>query len=170
MMAKLRTALFQRPHERINSIKHINGLIAKSKEMTDWNIGVTLEPDEIEGKVLPRPSIKNNNGPPKSLEDIQILGKVITEPREFSHWAIFCIRKDVENAKYIQDKFYELSEQQNLGVFVDYGTIMTLDNNSSINNFKEAIDEFFYDRVKESKSQGGMKGYFFLVIMPDTIR
>jgi hypothetical protein len=115
--------------------------------MKDWNIEMTFEPEELQASILKRPSIQNQSGAPKILEDTQVLSKIIHEPVDFAKWAIFCLRKDVENAKYIQDKFYNLSENQNLGVFVDYGRIMTLDDRSNVNDFKEAIDQFYSDYI-----------------------
>lgn len=87
------------------------------------------------------------NGKPKTLDDTTILNKIIHEPVNFTSWAIFCVRRDVENAKYIQDKFYNLSEQQNLGVFVDYGEIIPLDDRSRVEDFKREIDQFYYGKI-----------------------
>ena len=63
---------------------------------------------------------------------------------------------------------------------------MTLDDRSNINDFKEAIDQFYSDKIvphqQSSKKQPAGKvkkqaayeedprGYFFLVIMPDNIK
>jgi len=104
---------------------------------------------------------------------------------ELTQWAIFCVRRDVENAKYIQDKFYDISQQQKLGVYVDYGRIISLDDRATVNSFKEAIEKFYCDEIapqNQGKKQYGAKkqvnkdhkdlskGYVFLVIMPDSIR
>jgi len=55
IMSEIRQSLFQKPPERISSIKDLNKLIANSKEVKDWNLDINLEPDTIEAKVLKRP-------------------------------------------------------------------------------------------------------------------
>lgn len=57
IMSEIRQSLFQKPPERIASIKDLNKLIANSKEVKDWNLDINLEPDTIEAKVLKRPQI-----------------------------------------------------------------------------------------------------------------
>jgi len=153
--------------------------------MKDWGIQITYDPDELEAKILKRPSIQNENGPPKLLDDTSVLSKIVHQPMELTQWAIFCVRRDVENAKYIQDKFYDISQQQKLGVYVDYGRIISLDDRATVNSFKEAIEKFYCDEIapqNQGKKQYGAKkqvnkeykdlskGYVFLVIMPDSIR
>jgi hypothetical protein len=67
---------------------------------------------------------------------------------------------------------------------VDYGRIISLDDRANVNQFKDAIDQFYYDeiapqnkgkmrgaKVKQQEEQKDLsKGYVFLVIMPDSIR
>ena len=95
---------------------------------------------------------------------------------------MFCLEKDIENGKYLQDKFYSLSEQYGLNIFVDYGDIVSLHNRSTIDDFKDAINSYFKDYVdadvpgkkgvkkapKKDPSQPVVQ--FFLVIIPDTLR
>ena len=89
-MADIRQSLFQKPPERIRSIKELNKMIADSKEVQEWNLDIELEPDTIEAKVLKRPSIyqpsqqnyhdKQNPAPPLSarpLDDTKILGTIV---------------------------------------------------------------------------------------------
>jgi len=57
VMADIRQSLFQKPHERIRSIKELNRMISDSKEVKEWNLDINLEPDTIEAKVLKRPQI-----------------------------------------------------------------------------------------------------------------
>ena len=57
VMAEIRQSLFQKPPERIRSIKELNRMIADSKEVQEWNLDINLEPDQIEARVLKRPSI-----------------------------------------------------------------------------------------------------------------
>lgn len=38
VMADIRKSLFQKPHERIKSIKDLNRTISRSKEVQDWNL------------------------------------------------------------------------------------------------------------------------------------
>ena len=62
VMADIRQSLFQKPHERIASIKELNRMIADSKEVKEWNLDINLEPDTIEANVLKRPSIFQPSG------------------------------------------------------------------------------------------------------------
>lgn len=57
VMADIRQSLFQKPPERIKSIKDLNVMIAGSKEVQEWNLDINLEPDTIEARVLKRPQI-----------------------------------------------------------------------------------------------------------------
>jgi len=57
VMADIRQSLFQKPHERIASIKELNRMISDSKEVKEWNLDINLEPDTIEANVLKRPQI-----------------------------------------------------------------------------------------------------------------
>jgi len=56
-MADIRQSLFQKPPERIRSIKELNRMIAESKEVQEWNLDINVEPDTIEARVLKRPII-----------------------------------------------------------------------------------------------------------------
>lgn len=103
VMADIRQSLFQRPHERIKSIKDLNRTISQSKEVQDWNLEISFEPDTIEAKVLKRPQIyqtistaqPDTNGlkpvGTKSLDDTKILGTIVHQPIDFKKWAIFCL-------------------------------------------------------------------------------
>lgn len=57
VMAEIRQSLFQKPHERIRSIKELNRIISASREVKEWNLDISLETDTIEAKVLKRPQI-----------------------------------------------------------------------------------------------------------------
>ena len=57
VMADIRQSLFQKPPERIRSIKALNKMISESKEVKEWNLEISLEPDTIEARVLKRPQI-----------------------------------------------------------------------------------------------------------------
>jgi len=69
--------------------------------MRDWGIEITYEPEELQASILKRPSIQSPNGPSKPLDDTQILSKIVHQPMALATWAIFCVKRDVENAKYI---------------------------------------------------------------------
>ena len=87
----------------------------------------------------------------------------------------------MENAKYLQDKFYNLSEKNNLNIFVDFGDIVSLHNKSRIDDFKAAINSYFKEYVSQdspakakkkvpSPTNSNPQVQFFLVIIPDTLR
>ena len=81
---------------------------------------------------------------------------------------------------------YELSQKNQLGIYIDYGDVVSLRNNSSIEDFKQATTSYYNKYVasheqkiaaalKKSASKKGSKEeipgiFFFLIIMPDTIR
>lgn len=189
-MADIRQSLFQRPHERIKSIKDLNRTISQSKEVQDWNLQISFEPDTIEAKVLKRPQIyqtissaqpdKNGMLPvgTKTLDDTKILGTIVHQPIDFRKWAIFCLQKDVQHGEYINDKFFNLSGDRKLDIYVDYGDIVELNNKSGIEAFKEAIDDYYLTYVCGKDANGKQLEkpkktkdlYFFLIIMPDSIK
>jgi len=43
------------------------------------------------------------------LENSNCLNSMVHEPKMFEKFAIFCLEKDVINAHYINDKFFDLS-------------------------------------------------------------
>jgi hypothetical protein len=106
------------------------------------------------------------------------LGTCVHQPIAFKKWAIFFLEKDVELGEYLNDRFYQLSEERHFGVYVDYGDIVELSNKSGIEAFKEAIDDYYMKYVcgKDSKGRQLDKPkktkylYFFLIIMPDSIK
>lgn len=162
-------------------------MIADSKEVKEWELQINLEPDQIEAKILKRPGILMLPPPVQApqvipqipgqpmpqismqpqmqqptaqvLDDTNILRQIVSQPVNFQRWAIFCLEKDIENGKYLQDKFYSLSEQFGLNIFVDYGDIVSLHNRSSIEDFKDAINSYFKDYVEaDLQGKGGRTG------------
>lgn len=96
VMAEIRQSLFQKPPERIRSIKELNAMIAQSKEVKEWNLDIQLEPDTIEARVLKRPQIytpekMSDKVSAKTLDDVKILGTIVHQPMHFRKWAIFCL-------------------------------------------------------------------------------
>jgi hypothetical protein len=188
VMADIRQSLFQKPHERIGSIKELNRMISDSKEVKEWNLNINLEPDTIEAKVLKRPQIyqpisggydknQGNQMQTRPLDDTKILGTIVHQPIHFKKWAIFCLEKDVHHGEYLNDRFYELSQERRFEIYVDYGDIVELNNKSGIEQFKEAIDDYFLKYVCGKENGKQMKKpkktkdlYFFLIIMPDSIK
>jgi hypothetical protein len=85
----------------------------------------------------------------------------------------------MDNGKYLQDKFYALSNQLKLNIYVEFGDIVSLRNHSKIEDFKEAVDTYFHDYVvphiaaskrdikKKSMEPVPKDIYFFLIIIPD---
>lgn len=152
-------------------------MIAESKEVQEWNLDIQVDPDTIEAKVLKRPGI-NEKGSERILEDTKILGTIVEEPVHFRKWAIFCLEKDVPHGEYLNDRFYELSEQRKFNIYVDYGDIVELSNKSGIEAFKDAIDDYYRVYVCGKDADGRQRTmpaqskdrYFFLIIMPDSIK
>jgi len=118
-------------------------MIADSKEVQEWNLDINLEPDTIEARVLKRPQIYSAGQNDRALDDTKILGTIVHEPVHFRKWAIFCLEKDVAHGEYLNDRFYELSEQRRFDIYVDYGDIVELSNKSGIEAFKDAIDDYY---------------------------
>lgn len=102
----IRKSMFQQPHERIQSIIELAKEIGKSKEAREWDLTFEAEPDRIEARILSKPSIIDPYSAAqasgiKSLDDTSILRSIVHEPIAFKKWAIFCVDKDAENAKYL---------------------------------------------------------------------
>ena len=87
--------------------------------------------------------MKSDQSSTKTLDDTKILGTIVHEPVHFRKWAIFCLEKDVAHGEYLNDRFYELSEQRRFNIYVDYGDIVELSNKSGIEAFKDAIDDYY---------------------------
>jgi len=183
-MSEIRQSLFQKPPERIRSIKELNRMIAASKEVKEWNLDIQLEPDTIEARVLKRPQIYtpekhlSDKVSARTLDDVKILGTIVHQPMHFRKWAIFCLQKDVPHGEFLNDRFYELSQERRFDIYVDYGDIVELSNKSGIEAFKEAIDDYYLKYVCGTDSHGRQLTkprktkdlYFFLIIMPDSIK
>jgi hypothetical protein len=54
-MLEIKQSQFQDPYERITSIKNLNKQIAQSKEIKEWELEITLAPEECQAKILQRP-------------------------------------------------------------------------------------------------------------------
>jgi hypothetical protein len=157
-------------------------MISESKEVREWDLQINLQPDEITAKILKKPSIyvtdeKTGKQTTQLLDDPRILNTIVSQPINFDRWVIFCKEKDLDNAKYIQDKFYTLSEEHKLKIFVDFGTIYTLPNRSSIDDFKVAIHSYFKEFIepppatkKGVQQAPKTKFQFALVIIPDCLK
>jgi hypothetical protein len=55
-------------------------MIAKSQEVAEWDLNIALEPDEIEAKILKKPSIYIGNQMTtiKSLDDCNVLRSIVS--------------------------------------------------------------------------------------------
>ena len=107
---------------------------------------------------------------------------MVHEPKPFNRFAIICLEKDVGNAHYINDKFYNLSIQKGLGVTVEYADICPVPDRAAVHDeylleaFATSIQNY-YDRkvvptINSSINEEGVKtvkhsDFIFLVIMPD---
>jgi hypothetical protein len=67
-------------------------MIADSKEVKEWELSINLQPDEIEAKVLKRPSIlalgaptgtPGVQAPGQVLDDTNILRQIVCQPVNF---------------------------------------------------------------------------------------
>lgn len=84
----------------------------------------------------------------------------------------------MHHGEYLNDRFYELSQERRFDIYVDYGDIVELSNKSGIEAFKEAIDDYYLKYVCGKDSNGKQLKkpkktkdlYFFLIIMPDSIK
>jgi hypothetical protein len=106
-----------------------------------------LTPDTIEANVLERPKIyetpnfmqqttdprqqqeganRRNEGtvmPTRPLENSNCLNSMVHEPQALENFAIFCLQRDEQNARYINEKFYDMSIKKGLDIFVEYADI-----------------------------------------------
>jgi len=153
-------------------------MISKSKELEKWNIDLKLNPDQLDAKVLKLPTIYDPMSKNEKTVDQQLLGSLVHEPMGFIKWGIFCLNKDLDMAKHIQDKFYNLSNTKDLKIYVEYADIIHLKDTAQIDDFKAAFDTYYKktvkpDMEKTEKEKGKVDTkdiYFFFVIMPDRIK
>jgi hypothetical protein len=139
-VANMRQSLFQKPQDRIQSIQSLNKMIAESDEVKSWGLDIQLNPDTIQAKVLEKPKIfetpnfaeqtqrgghfnqyqggaagsQGRKDPDatstRTLDNSNCLNQMVHEPKAFERFAIICLEKDVNNAHFINDKFYSLSQ------------------------------------------------------------
>lgn len=87
------------------------------------------------------------------LDNSNYLNSMVHEPRVFEHFAIFCLERDVQNAHYINDKFYDLSQSKGLGINVEYADICPVSDKASfheevlLESFAQSIQNYYDKRV-----------------------
>lgn len=78
---------------------------------------------------------------------------MVHEPRAFERFAIICLEKDVQNAHYINDKFYYLSQQKGLDIQVEYADICPVPDKAALNEeylldaFAQSIQNYYNKKV-----------------------
>ena len=102
---------------------------------------------------------------------------MVHEPKAFERFAIICLEKDVQNAHYINDKFYNLSMQKGLDIRVEYADICPVPDRAAVHEeylleaFASSIQNYYNKKVLPTiqASGGAIKhsDFIFLVIMPD---
>lgn len=102
---------------------------------------------------------------------------MVHEPKMFERFAIFCLEKDVQNAHYINDKFYNLSSSKGLDIKVEYADICPVPDKASyheeylLDAFAQSIQNYYDKKVLPQVRESGGKvkhsQFIFLVIMPD---
>ena len=102
---------------------------------------------------------------------------MVHEPQMFERFAIFCLERDVANAHYINDKFYDLSTQKGLEIQVEFADVCPVSDKAAyheevlLESFAQSIQNY-YDKkvlpvVRGSQGQIKHSQFIFLVIMPD---
>ena len=61
--------------------------------------------------------------PTRPLENSNCLNSMVHEPQALENFAIFCLQRDEQNARYINEKFYDMSIKKGLDIFVEYADI-----------------------------------------------
>lgn len=78
---------------------------------------------------------------------------MVHEPRNFERFAIFCLERDVGNANYINDKFYDLSAQKGLGIHVEFADICPIPDKATyheevlLESFAQSIQNYYDKKV-----------------------
>lgn len=96
MMNEIRRSVFKTPNQRIDSMVSLNKKIANAEVVKEWDLKMSLTPEEVNGKVCDRPFIQNpkGTGNPIQLSDSRVLQTVIAESRNLKKWVIFCNKFD----------------------------------------------------------------------------
>ena len=102
------------------------------------------------------------------------MSKIVHEPINFKKWAIFCLDDDHNNAKLIENKFYELSSNNQMNIIVEFADIVLLPNKATVKDFEISLKNYFAKYVSALVQQKQQKLqdndlYFFLVIIPDKL-
>lgn len=78
---------------------------------------------------------------------------MVHEPKQFERFAIICLEKDVQNAHYINDKFFYLSQQKGLDIQVEYADICPVPDKSTmheeylLDSFAQSIQNYYNKKV-----------------------
>lgn len=155
-MSEIKKSIFLNPTQKIQNITELSRMIAKSTIAKDWDLQLNVDPDQIEAKILPRPSIINPQSSSASGSGVisleenhkKTLGTVVHEPLFFKKWVVFCIDQDLENAKWLQDQMYSAAKQYGTGIEVEYAEdFVALRTGSKSQDFVQAIDQYYKRKV-----------------------
>ena len=87
------------------------------------------------------------------LDNSNYLNTMVHEPKNFERFAIFCLERDVGNANYINDKFYDLSTQKGLGIQVEFAHICPVADKAAyheevlLESFAQSIQNYYDKKV-----------------------
>jgi len=111
--------------------------------------------------------------PTRPLENSNCLNSMVHEPQALENFAIFCLQRDEQNARYINEKFYDMSIKKGLDIFVEYADICLIQDWAAQNEdellkaFAKSIQFYYNSRVQPHIASGAKSRFIFLVIMPD---
>jgi len=78
---------------------------------------------------------------------------MVHEPKMFERFAIFCLERDVGNAHYINDKFYDLSTQKGLDIQIEFADICPVSDKAAyheevlLESFAQSIQNYYDKKV-----------------------
>jgi len=87
------------------------------------------------------------------LDNSNYLNTMVHEPKMFERFAIFCLERDVGNAHYINDKFYDLSTQKGLDIQIEFADICPVSDKAAyheevlLESFAQSIQNYYDKKV-----------------------
>eukprot|EP00347_Sterkiella_histriomuscorum_P022852 403336910 len=175
-LIELRQKIFQEPHEKVQNLQYLSRKLSMSKELKDWNLELSVGSDQIDAQILKKPQVYSTIVNKQQFAETNVLRTIVHQPIDLEKWAIFCMEKDVQSAQNIQEKFHQLSRDNNLNIFVDFGDIVAMNNQSTVEDYKDAIRSYFKEYLKFDPAKkttepiNSNKVQFFLVIIPESAK
>jgi hypothetical protein len=168
-MLDVKKAIFLRPDEKVGMANGLTQLIAESKTAKEWDLQLSVDPDQIEANILPRPYIIDPYKKPSpepaliSLEENpkKTLGSVVHQPLELKLIFVCCERDANDYAAWSFEQMQKaiglFKTGQKFSLDPDNPTYVQLHNQATSKDFADAIKGQYDAYLKQDLEGKGKK-------------